>query len=401
MKFIHTLSLRRFCEKDEIDALKDNYDKKSFFYVGKKDYDERRKNAGKRGYKGEEGVWILNPYVYFGLRVVIRPLPNDSKERSIYKHLFEMIVYVTPMKLLNPGVSLGGLTGKDEIEKACNQLKELVKVIEEKSDVNILSDTVLWRVDLTKDQLTPSDLYSHEVIRALKKSINKRGYKLHLHEMLEDDYNISWYPEDSILFNNENQGVGGKVYNKKRDLALSKCYSEVEQIGENGLLRFELSLLHQRLKDDYGAAGEMTSERLAEILWAVTNDASKLFDTYFSQVFYPGGMVSREVMKAWIKREYPGKEQQSKKMLDYSDFATGKRVKGKKKSFTETKVRKRKKEFNEIAISPVSVCKECPYIPSVADLIEDRVDTKLLKFAEKKTAWHLEFLYWENNYPHK
>lgn len=71
------------------------------------------------------------------------------------------------------------------------------------------------------------------------------------------------------------------------------------------------------------------------------------------------------------------------------------------KAFTDPKIDNRKKEFNEIGISPVSVRKECPYIPSVADLIEDRVDTELLDFAEGKTAWHLVFIYWENNYPHK
>lgn len=314
MKFIHTFSLIRFCEKDEIDALKANYDKKAFFY---------HKN---------KKLWVLQSYKRFGLRMEIKPVPKKVKQWELNKtrYPFMMIIYITPAKLINPGVNLGGLSDKAEIEKACKELETLVKVIEEKSDVNILPDTFLWRVDLTKDQLTPSDLYSHEIIKALEKSIKKYGY--HLYDpRVHDDYDISWHQEDSIMFKNENQHIGGKVYNKKRGLVLDKCKDEVEQIGEHGLLRFEISLLYKRLKDDYGAEKDMSCERLAEILWAVTNDATRVFDTYFSQVFFPGAMVSREVMKALIKSEFPGKKRRLEKMLSYSDFVTGKRVKEKRK----------------------------------------------------------------------
>lgn len=138
----------------------------------------------------------------------------------------------------------------------------------------------------------------------------------------------------------------------------------------------------------------MSCERLAEILLAVTNDATRVFDTYFSQVFFPGAMVSKEVMRALIKSEFPRKEKRLKKMLSYSDFVTGNRVKKEAKVLSDTQVAERRKHFSEINISPVSVCKECPYIPSVADLIEDRVDTELLEFAEDKTYYYMSFQYW-------
>lgn len=380
MKFIHTLSLIRFCEKDEIEAFKANYDKKAFFYDGDND----------------KKFWVLQLYKHFGLRIEIKPVPKKVKQWELNKtrYPFMMIIYITPAKLVNPGVNLGGLTDKVEIEKACKELETLVKVIEEKSDVNILSDTFLWRVDLTKDLLTPSDLYSQEIIKALKKSIKKYGYHLY-NPRVHDDYVVHWHLEDSMMFKNENQHIGAKVYNKKRGLILDKCKDEVEQIGECGLLRFEISLLYKRLKDDYGAEEDMSCERLAEILLAVTNDATRIFDTYFSQVFFPGAMVSKEVMRALIKSEFPRKEKRLKKMLSYSDFVTGNRVKKEAKVLSDAQVAERRKHFSEINISPVSVCKECPYIPSVADLIEDRVDTKLLEFAEDKTAWHLDFLYWQ------
>lgn len=378
MKFIHTFSLMKVCEEDELKALRANYGKDSFLY-----------NSSKK-------IWPLTAYTNWGLRVEIRPIPNDSGKRKFNKKhpLFEMIIIITPAKLLNPGVALGGLTSRAEIEEACVKLNELVNVIEEKSDVNILSETSLWRVDLTKDQLTPSDLYSHEIIGALKKSIKKTGY--HLYDpRVHDDYNIAWHQEDAMLFHNDNQQIGGKVYNKKRDLILNKRQKELKKIGEKGLLRFELSLLHKRLKEDYGAGGHMTCEQLAEILYIVTNDASKLFETYFSQVFFSGAMVSRGVMKALIKEVYPGKNKRLDEMLYYSDSLTGKKVKKPKRKLSNVQIMKRKSWFNQLDISPISVCRECPYIPSVAGLLENQVDFDLLEFAECRTFWHFDILYWK------
>ena len=138
----------------------------------------------------------------------------------------------------------------------------------------------------------------------------------------------------------------------------------------------------------------MTCEKLSEVLWSVTSDAEKLFHTHFSDVFYPGAMVSREVMKAYINREYTRGTDRQEKMMAYSDSITGKKGKKATKKYTDGKIMKRKKWFAAIGLSPISVNRECPYIPSVADLIEDRVDTEMLEFAERKTAWHLNFLYW-------
>lgn len=378
MKFIHTFSLMRFSEKDEIDALKGNYKRDSFFY------------------NSQKGRWALIPYANSGFVVEIEPIPNDSKKRKYDGNhpLFEMKIHVTPARLLNPGINMGGLTSKKEIEKACEKLKELAHIIEEKSDVNILSEAYLCRVDVTKDCITPSDLYSHEIIQALKKSINKCGYKRTDPRTLYD-YNIAWHQEDSILFHNDSQRVGGKVYNKKRDLILNRHDEDAEQIGDCGLLRFELSLLYQRLKKDYAAGEIMTCEKLSEVLWSIANDAKRLFHAYFSDVFYPGAMVSREVMKAYINREYTRGTDRQEKMMVYSDSVTGKKGKKAAKKYTDAKIAKRKKWFAAIDLSPISVNRECPYIPSVADLIEDRIDAELLRFAELKTAWHLNFQYWQ------
>lgn len=378
MKFVHTFSLTRFSERDEIDALEGNYHRGSFIY-----------NSYKKG-------WALIPYASSGLVVEIEPIPNDSGKRKYDKKhpLYEMKIHVTPAKLLNPGVNMGGLTSKEEIEKACEKLKVLVNMIEEKSDVNILSQAYLCRVDVTKDCITPSDLYSHEIIQALKKSIDKCGYKRY-NPKTNYDYNVAWHEEDAILFHNDSQRVGGKVYNKKRDLRLNGHYEDAERIGDRGLLRFEISLLYQRLKSDYAAGEVMTCEKLSEVLWSVTSDAEKLFHTHFSDVFYPGAMVSREVMKAYINREYTRGTDRQEKMMAYSDSITGKKGKKATKKYTDAKIIKRKKWFAAIGLSPISVNRECPYIPSVADLIEDRIDTEMLEFAERKTAWHLDFLYWQ------
>ena len=378
MKFIHTFSLMRYCEKDEIEALRANYEENAFRYIR------------------NEKLWMLIPYTNYGLKLVIKALPYDSKRRKFSKvyHSFEMIIYITPAKLLNPGECLGGLTSKVEIEKACAKLKELANIIEKKSDVNILSEACLWRVDLTKDQPTPSDLYSRELIAALKKSIVKKGY--HLYDpRTNDDYNVAWRQEDSMMFYNNNKRVGGKVYNKKRDLTLYKHHDELIKIGDRGLLRFELSLLYQRLKEDYEAGGNMTCERLSEILWAVTNDSSMLFEKYFTQIFFPGIMVSRKLMKANIKHLWPNKDKQLDQMMNYSDFITGKKITNEKKMLSNQQIAKRKTWFNEIGISPVALCRDCSYIPSVADLLEDRNNVELGEFLQDWTTMKFDFIYWK------
>lgn len=374
MKFVHTFSLKRFSEKEEIELLKANYNQDSFFY-----------HSWKK-------IWILKPYEISGLKVEIKPIPNDSGKRKYKKDhpSYEMTVHVTPAKLLNPYIDLGGLTSKEQIEHACKRLKELVQIIENKSDVNILSEAYLWRVDVTKDCYTPSDLYTKEMIQALKKSIDKSGYKLY-DPRTNEDYNLAWHEEDAILFHNDSQRVGGKVYNKKRDLALNGKDDIIYALGDRGLIRFELSLLYSRLKNDYSAGDIMTYEKLSEVIWAVTNDAERLFCIHFSEVFYPGAMVSREVMKAYIKSKYARGTDRQEKMMAYSDSISGKKP---KKKFTKAKIAKRKEWFAAIDISPVSVSRECPYIPSITDLLKDQIDHELLGYARKKTAWHRNFLYW-------
>lgn len=78
MKFIHTLSLIRFCEKDEIDAFKANYDKKVFFY------------------HKDKKLWVLQSYRHFGLRIEIKPVPKKVKQWELNKtrYPFMMIIYI-------------------------------------------------------------------------------------------------------------------------------------------------------------------------------------------------------------------------------------------------------------------------------------------------------------------
>ncbi len=160
MKFIESVALIRCSEADEIAALFNNYDRKMFFY------DEKRE------------VWVLTRFKDFGLQVEIRRTPEDCE---IKRPDFDMAIYVTPAKLLHPNVDLvlGGPTSKDEISKACRMLQELAYQIEEESDVNILSEALIWCVNVGKECVTPSDIYSRELIRALKKSIRKCDYSLY------------------------------------------------------------------------------------------------------------------------------------------------------------------------------------------------------------------------------
>ena len=159
MFYIHTLSMIRFVEKDEIDALKTSY-KKHFLYIR------------------EKGILVLNAFLDHGLRVEISPIPTASGVRRFNENhpRYKAELFITPAKLLDPGINLGGLTSRIDISDACYHLERIMASIENESGINLMTGAVLSRVDVTKDVIMPSDLYSRELIRAAKKSINKHGF---------------------------------------------------------------------------------------------------------------------------------------------------------------------------------------------------------------------------------
>ncbi len=161
-EFIHTFGIKRLITEEEHTSLCGNKHP-LFFWNSKKD------------------IWVLKGHEGSGLRAEIRPLENGHPSRSFNSEHFqyEMEIIVTLAKLLNPDTNLGGLTTKAEIELACGNLGIIAKGIEDISKVDLFKRAELYRVDLTKDISTPNDLYTHEIIEAAKKSINRYGYERH------------------------------------------------------------------------------------------------------------------------------------------------------------------------------------------------------------------------------
>lgn len=374
-EFIHTFSIKRPIIEEEYTPLFGNTHA-LFFWNSKKN------------------IWVLKGHEGSGLRAEVRPLKNDYPLRAFNgEHpRYEIEIIITLAKLLNPDTNLGGLTTKAEIELACKNLGIITKDIEEISKVDLLQGAKLNRVDLTKDIITPNDLYTHEIIAAAKKSIDRYGYEGH-DPRKHPDYTISWKDEDSMMF--KSKKVWGKLYNKKRDLLLNKHQSEIEELGDYGLLRFEISILRDILRDDYNAKGFITLEELPQILYSLTADGNMLLDKYLVKTFYKGTMLSKRVLKKRLKCEKGLWTKTVDSMINFSDWVTLKKPKDLKYYDIPDGISAEISRFANLNLSPVQVSKLCPYIPSLSDMLNGIIDDGLLNFAWRATKRKAkELVYW-------
>lgn len=373
MYIIDGTYLYRFCEEKEIEMLRENYGKKEFI-----SYNDN-----------ENQVWMLMTYANRGLNVAINAIPDESNKQKNCP-LYRMDIHVFFSQLLESGANSEILTAsKEKIEEACKKLKEFVDLIETKSGVNIMKNTHLCQVDLAKILFPPTDLHSYEIIAALNKSIVMNEYYPYNPKTHNNTKYVVWTRGETIVFQDEDQQLEGIVYNN-RNLLLKKYRDALNGFADKDMLCFELSLSRQQLKENYDKEEIMNSEQLAKVLSDVTNEPARLFDIHFSQVFFTGSLLSREIMKELIKDKFPLKNKRKKKMMAFSDLVSGKKAKKVRRTFTDAQIAKRREWFEEIGISPVSVCRECPYIPSISDLLNDRVNYELLDFAEVMTT----FLNW-------
>ena len=373
-EFIHTFSIKRLLSGKERDSLLSKDSPLSFC-------------------NSTDKTQVLKDHTHSGLRAEITRLENDSPQRMFdSKHpQYEIEIIVTPAKMLNPSMNLGGIISRKEIEDACKKLSEIIWDIEQASGVDLLQEAKLYRVDLTKDIITPNDFCTHEIIKAARKAINRYGYETY-DPKAHADYKIDWKQEDSMLF--KSKKVWGKLYNKKRDLVLHKCQSEIEELGDYGLLRFEISLLRSILRDDYSARGYISLDVLPEILYQITTDGNSLLNKHLVNTFYDGTMLSRSVLKKYLNKKSKSSKA-AKSMINFSDWIRRTEPKDLKCYDTPHRITTQIKRFAELKISPVQINKECPYIPSFSDMLNETVDDKLRFFAWRSTErHHNELTYW-------
>lgn len=366
-EFIHTFSMTRCFSEQEHLKFKSAYGLKYFFNGDKK--------RGKKKLK-----FVMSQYADDGLKVEVRKREYEEVKYDPLSRPYTATIMITPHKLLTPGKRMGKLENSTDIQAACRRLINMFSQIQDESDVNLWEDAELRRVDITKDVRTPSDLYSTEIIKASKQAVHTCGYKIFKPET-SDDYNPRWAIEDSALFYNHSQEVEAKIYNKLHDL---EDIDQKEYFGF-GLIRFELTLKRARLKELYHIDGILLPDGLQGLLCKITEDGSMLLNKYMVQALFPGAMLSRSVLKKYIKRTNMGKEKRIKEMLRYSSWVTKMAPEYYVLYGTESEIATRKKWFRKASVSPIYVSGECPYIPSFSDLVNGTHDEKLLNFAWSAT----------------
>ena len=197
-EFIHTFSVTRCFSEQEYMDFKNAYGLKFF-------------------YNSDKHRFVLSKYADNGIRVEI--IKREDKERkydSLHRK-YKATIIITPHKLLTPGKHMGKLTSGSDIEAACKQLESIISVIENESGLNLWQDVKLRRVDITKDVVTPSDLYSAEIIKASKQAVYKNGYKklyLKMVNASEDAIRILIAAQqecEEIIISNENNTPDRKV----------------------------------------------------------------------------------------------------------------------------------------------------------------------------------------------
>ena len=354
--FIHTYSLKRYLSKEEVESLL-NTPENSWTY------------------DSTEKAFYLNELVESGVRIRIKKIDNESPERKFKTNhpSHKAKIIVTPYTVLHPYMHLGRIESEDELISSCCKLKEVLGFMTTTYGVDLSEGVVLDRIDIAKDVVTPNDLYTEKIIKVAKLSLHSRGYQLY-DPTKHESYNKKWDVKDSALFYNKAQNINAKLYNKLHDLS----EEERTEFGAHGLLRFEVTLKHKMLKKMFDTSVTNPLETLSEILPIIMSQGDGMLHLYAANNFYPGAMLSKKVQEKWIRKMCDGKKKRAEKMLAYSKMIKSSERENAANSSADYRI---KKHFADIGLSPITISRECPYIPSFSDLLDGTVDENLLQFA--------------------
>ena len=312
---------------------------------------------------------------YLDSRIMIE---GDSLVRLMPKiilnSMYELKIVVTVANLLNHYRIIGGCTDQSEMENACKTLDEIIKRIEELLDVNLLERTELFQVNLAKDIITPNEFYAQEVIKATQNAFDFYGFqKINLIDDFAHQKENNEGEDVIVIFCED---ISGEIYRVKRKLILYGSQSEIVRLGNYGLLRFMLPLDADTLMNDYSTKKYICSGLLSKLLYQITVDGNMLFNKYFGNFFYDGAMLSRKVLKKYLKIncEKNLKNKRIKEMIDLSDWITKMGPVDLMLFAPRDEISTKLEEFKNIKISPVYVNKRCPYIPSFSDMINDTIN---------------------------
>ena len=365
-EFIHTFSFVTYISKENFLDLKNTYGNNFFF-------------------ESKESKYVLSEYSARGVRAEVKFSDPDVRKYNKDTEEYKMEIIVTLSKLIYPSEKMKKLYSPDEIYMACKNLKSIMMDIYDKTEIYLCDKLKIYRVDVTKDAKTPSNEYSLEIIRLAKKAVVKNGYNI-----WNPADNVKWSEENSLLYNNKSVNVNAKVYNKLVDLKQSDDILP----DEKGLIRFEVSLLRNNLKDR-GYIGDKYQEldSLYTVLCNILRDASVLMNDYMIIPLRCGQMLSKGLQKKYIKFQCQDKKKRIENMIAYRDWinsADNYKLLWKNRNKTDSVV----KNFKKYDLSPIYTSKEFPYIPSFKEILNEEFDEQFLRFAKSKNKGN-EYKYWE------
>ena len=358
-EFIHTFSGVTYFTETQFNRMKDTYNRKELF-----------------PYNNEK--WVFCKYADRGFRMEIIYTPFIEKQKGRKYEDFKAEWIVTPAKLLYPGQGMMKLYDHEDYAKACGQLADIFHEVNKDSGTDLLHKAKLYRVDVTKDIETPSEAYTHEVIRLAKAALHQYGYRLWEVENAEERKE-EWTEENGVFYYNNNQDVKAKIYNKVEDL---KIHGH-DTVQWKGLLRFELALKRTFLKkENYICEKYITIEELTDALKGILFMASTLMQTHFADPLWSGAMVSKELQKKFIRRYcgFNSKSAKYKKMIAYRKACNQAKSMEKVKKNTTSIV---KDYFREMGLSPLCTCDDISYIPSFADLLNGTENAGIKAFVDR------------------
>lgn len=333
-------------------------------------------------YKGKKYMATITEFCKEGLQLQIKERTNQEIIYDKEHRPLRMDLIVTPYKLLHPDKCLGKITEIQEMKKAIKALEILIDKVQEDTGILIRRNLKIERVDITCDVVTPSDEYSKEIIAVFKTIRLPYGY----HRSILSEEDIDEYclkSEDGSLFYNKSQNLFAKVYDKKENI---KNREEYQEFQKEGLVRYEIELTRKYLKQ----AKILENENVYTCILNVMQFAEDIFMGFLIDAINDMPMLSGKVLNDYLELKYSGKEKTLEKLRQFSKMAFYCKKRGLEFSPEQCGMSHKAfhncyKKFIDMGISPIPLDDACPYIPSVESMLNEEIEKKWLRYAQKKT----------------
>lgn len=316
---------------------------------------------------------VFSKYAQRGFRMELKKADPMVTKFDVLHRRFKADWIVTPGKLLSPGHAMMNLYTVEEYDEACYELYRILDEIENATDVDLLKEGRLYRVDVSKDIVTPSEEYSQEVIRMSKKGLYQYGYRFM--EPVTDDKRVDYLKdENGVFFHNKRQDVKSKIYNKLEDLKIH----HYNTAGMTGLLRFELALKRRALMNKkYITAEHLGEDDLGRILEKIMKDAYDLLHDHITTPLWNGAMLSKNLQRLYIWRycDYKSDSAKYKKLMEYRKACNSLECMKDAEDMGSAA-----KHFKEMGLSPLYCSDEVGYIPAFVDLLDGTEDDRVREF---------------------